>query len=95
MSYYVVATGQGELRKVSRYNRIDSPKRLVKALMSGHYASDSRWIKLMSPDYKKEFEKYNPLMFCMNDSEYTSDDDRNRMVNFLRSMFPDKSSFEK
>lgn len=95
VSYYVVATGQGELRKVSRYNRIDSPKRLVKALVSGHYASDSRWIKLMSPDYKKEFEKYNPLMFCMNDSEYTSDDDRNRMVNFLRSMFPEKSSFEK
>lgn len=93
VSYYVLATGKGELRKVGRYNRINSPSDLVKALMSGHYAADSRWLRLVTPD--KDFEKYNPLMFCMNDSEYTSDSERERMVAFLKMKFPQKSSFEK
>lgn len=93
VSYYVLATGKGELRKVGRYNRINTPTDLVKALMSGHYAADSRWIRLVTPD--KDFEKYNPLMFCMNDSEYTSDAERERMVNFLKMKFPNKSQFEK
>lgn len=93
VSYYVLATGKGELRKVGRYNRINNPKSLVKAWVSGHYAADSRWLKIVSPD--KDFAKYNPLMFCVNDSEYASDADRARMVEFLKSMFPEKSSFEK
>ena len=93
VSYYVLATGKGELRKVGRYNRINTPTDWVKALMSGHYAADSRWIRLVTPD--KDFEKYNPLMFCMNDSEYTSDAERERMVNFLKMKFPNKSQFEK
>lgn len=93
VSYYVLATGKGELRKVGRYNRINTPTDLVKALMSGHYAADSRWIRLVTPD--KDFDKYNPLMFCMNDSEYTSDAERERMVNFLKMKFPNKSQFEK
>ena len=41
------------------------------------------------------FEKYNPVFFCMNDSQYACDDDRQRAAAFIRELFPDKSSFEK
>jgi len=39
--------------------------------------------------------KYNPMLFCMNDSEYANDDDRRRVTAFLSERFPEKSSFEK
>lgn len=43
----------------------------------------------------KKFERYNPMLFCMNDSQYANDDDRKCAIAFLRKLFPDKSRFEK
>lgn len=94
VSYYSVAAGGATLRKVNRYNRINNPISLIKALITGRYAADSRWIKLHLKSYDKDFNKYNPLMFCMNDNAQTSDEDCRRMVEFLKSKFPEKSSFE-
>ncbi len=45
-------------------------------------------------DYGK-LEKYNPLLFCMNDSQHAQDSDRERAKAFLENYFPDKSEFEK
>lgn len=95
VSYYAVATGRAKLRLVGRYNRIRTPKALIRALFTGRYAADSQWIKLHLPDYEREFRKYNPLMFCMNDNAQTSEEDRKRMVAFLERMFPTPSSFER
>lgn len=94
VSYYSVAAAGATLRKVNRYNRINNPVSLIKALFTGRYAADSRWIKLHLKDYNKDFNKYNPLMFCMNDNATTSDEDCCRMVAFLKSKFPNKSCFE-
>ena len=94
VSYYAVAAEGAKLRKVNRYNRITNPISLVRALITGRYAADSRWIKLHQKDYNRDFEKYNPLMFCMNDNASTSDADCRRMVEFLASKFPYKSTFE-
>lgn len=43
----------------------------------------------------KKFERYNPVLFCMNDSQFANDDDRKYAVAFLGKLFPDKSLFEK
>lgn len=43
----------------------------------------------------KKLEKYNPILFCMNDSEYANDNDRKRVTEFLNQRFPNKSQFEK
>lgn len=43
----------------------------------------------------KKLLKYNPLLFCMNDSEYSNDDDRKCAKAFLSEYFPEKSQFEK
>ena len=39
--------------------------------------------------------KYDPMLFCMNDSERATDADRKRVTEFLSRRFPEKSSFEK
>lgn len=47
------------------------------------------------PNHYAKLEKYHPMLFCMNDSEFATDDDRKRMADFLSRRFPDKSPFEK
>lgn len=42
-----------------------------------------------------KLKKYNPILFCMNDSEYANDSDRKRVTEFLNKRFPNKSQFEK
>lgn len=47
---------------------------------------------------KKDYERlldYNPLFFCLNDSEYARDCDRMRTQKYLEKRFPHKSKFEK
>ena len=39
-------------------------------------------------------EKYNPMLFCLNDSEYGTDDDRRYAIEYLSQRFPSKSHFE-
>ena len=49
--------------------------------------------------YKKshygKMRRFNPTFFCMNDSEYATDSDRQRVTEFLEERFPEKSQFEK
>ena len=43
----------------------------------------------------ERLDQYNPLFFCMNDSEYATDNDRMMSKAYLEKRFPKKSSFEK
>lgn len=43
----------------------------------------------------RKFERYNPILFCMNDSQYANDDDRRYAKEYISKLFPDKSQFEK
>lgn len=95
VGYYAIATGKGVMKKVGRYNRIVGVGGAVKAFLTNRYAADSKCFPLTVKDFYKAMRKYNPLMFCMNDGERATDDDRRRMVEFLDKMFPCKSSFEK
>lgn len=42
-----------------------------------------------------KLKRYDPVFFCMNDSEYANDDDRKRVKEFLSKRFSKKSQFEK
>lgn len=49
-------------------------------------------------DNRKHYKKllrFNPMLFCMNDSQFSNDDDRKCANAFLGKYFPDKSQFEK
>ncbi len=45
--------------------------------------------------YYDKFRRYNPVFFCMNDSQFANDDDRRSAAQFLQQYFPEKSQFEK
>lgn len=51
-----------------------------------HIQNESHYAKL---------ERYNPILFCMNDSQYARDEDREREKAYLDKRFPEKSQFEK
>lgn len=95
LALHQIAKGGGVLRKIGRFNNIKGLWGAIKAVLTNSYATDSRCIPLWKSDYDAIFKKYNPLMFCMNDEERATDDDRRRMREFLQRKFPDKSSFEK
>jgi hypothetical protein len=46
-------------------------------------------------DYQKNITKYNPKLFCLNDTEHATDDDRAYIEPFLRKLYPVKAVFEK
>jgi hypothetical protein len=65
----------------------------------GHLHYSSRkvafHVRIHSKNHYEKFEKYNPIMYCMNDSQYAKDSDRAKATEFLSERFPEKSQFEK
>lgn len=41
-----------------------------------------------------KLEIYDPILFCINDSEYATDNDRLKVTDFLSKRFPEKSQYE-
>ena len=62
-----------------------------------HYVSQRTSFRLhiQNESHYEKLERYNPLLFCMNDSEYAKEEDRKRAHTFLEKRFPEKSKFEK
>jgi len=62
-----------------------------------HYVSkkDSFHVQIYRENDYKKLVKYNPTLFCMNDSPYADDKDRERLKKWLDNYFPEKSAFEK
>lgn len=62
-----------------------------------HYVTQHTSFRLHIDNRKlyDKFERYNPMFFCMNDSQFANDDDRICAITFLKKLFPDKSQFEK
>ncbi len=48
-----------------------------------------------NPKHYAKFERHNPVFFCMNDSQYANEEDRERAAEYLSRLFPDKSQMEK
>lgn len=46
-------------------------------------------------DFMAYIQRYEPMLFCLNDNQRVSDDDRKKIKPFLEALFPDKSAFEK
>ncbi len=56
---------------------------------------ESLRISINKDKYYRQYAKNNPLLFCINDSEYATDEHRKKAHDFLSRRFPDKSEFEK
>ena len=95
VSYYMIAVGHATMRKVGRYNNVKGLFGKIKAVLTNRFANDSRTINNYSRDYAVQIAKYNPIMICTNDSERAKPEDGKRMAEFLKELYPAKSSFEK
>lgn len=62
-----------------------------------HYVTQRTSFRLhiQNESHYQKLKKYNPMLFCMNDSQYAHDIDRKRVKEFLDERFPEKSQFEK
>ena len=56
---------------------------------------ESMLVRIHRKGHYTKLQEYNPLFFCMNDSEYAQDDDRIMAKEYLKQRFPNKSQFEK
>ncbi len=83
------------------YNDIQRSLLSYAALAEGHahlkYVTQKTSFRLHIHNEKhyKKLKKFNPILFCMNDSEYATNENRQRARAFLESYFPKKSKFEK
>ena len=69
------------------------------AVGKGHLQYVGRKESIRIPVHKENYEnwlhRYQPDLFCLNDSQRSKDTDRARIRPFLEKRFPMKSSFEK
>jgi hypothetical protein len=52
-------------------------------------------ILIYKHNFTEYINRYHPLLFCLNDDQYTSNKQRQQVKPFLESLFPVKSAFEK
>ena len=57
--------------------------------------NESMRISAWSVRYTERMQRFQPKLFCLNDCQHTTDDDRKRIKPFLEELFPEKSAFEK
>ncbi len=57
--------------------------------------NESCRIRLQKPDFMYYITKYDPKLFCLNDTHRATDEDRQRVKPFLGELFAIKSKFEK
>ncbi len=48
-----------------------------------------------SAKFHRYMKKYDPILFCLNDTENATEEDRKKVAPFLATLFPEKSTFEK
>lgn len=94
VQYYLLATEEGELRLMGRYNRSTSLMDKLTSMLRSKFSYDSRRIAITVPDIRAVLEKYSPTLYCLNDGEEADEECRERVRKFLEEEFPNKSSFE-
>lgn len=94
ISYYMLATGSGKLKIINAY-RMSWLQRLKHILLDfGKKDSLMLQLNFKTKKYYNQLNRYKPKFLCMEDNEYSNDDDRARGKAFLQLLFPYKSEFE-
>ncbi|HLR36689.1 MAG TPA: Stealth CR1 domain-containing protein [Chitinophagaceae bacterium] len=93
--------------KISMFNRVKSNNDVQRfafslyALAIGHaypqYVNKNTSLRnqIYKDDADERMQKYNPALFCMNDNQKATDEDRKAAKDYLEKLFPEKSSFER
>lgn len=100
ISLYALAKGKGVLKmvkiKIKTTLGAFLKARLGKFFFPEHCHQDSGYLsRLSARDVKWILKRPMPHLFCMNDTEKTTDENRRNARIFLEKLFPKKSPFEK
>ncbi len=91
---YFIAHKKGEYKRVSKIDvKLNPIKRLIN-LIKKEYKKDSCLIFPENRNVKETLDKLKPNLYCINDSENTTNEDRNYIKEFLQNRYPKKSAFE-
>ncbi len=52
-------------------------------------------ILIYKHDFTKRLSRYAPILFCLNDDQHVTKEDREKVKPFLEGLYPDKSPYEK
>lgn len=66
-----------------------------KAILKYVKRKESCRIRVHRTNYEKYIRKYDPQLFCLNDTEHATDAHRACVEPFLKQLYPEKASFEK
>ncbi len=84
---------EGDLQRVAISYWALATGRAVEKPVRGK--SESVRVKIHKPGAMEDMRRHSPALFCLNDSQRASDDDRARIRPFLEGLFPEPSEFEK
>lgn len=91
---YFIAHKKGEYKRVSKIDvKLNPIKRLIN-LIKKEYKKDSCLIFPENRNVKETLDKLKPNLYCINDSENTTNEDRIYIKEFLQNRYPKKSAFE-
>ena len=94
ISYYMLATGVGTLKVLNAY-KISWLQWLKHNLLDfGKKDSVVLSLHAKTQTYYKKLKRHKPKFLCMEDNEFSNNNDRKRGKAFLHNLFPDKSEFE-
>ena len=94
-SYYAIASGQGIYKKVTKFDRNYSIFKQLFDRLFCKYNQDSIQFCCESANILSKINKYNVKLICINDTNKTTDKDRENLKTFLESYYGKKSEFEK
>lgn len=95
IGYYMLANGSGRVKYYSRIWNWISPLNVLKNIFTNNIQVDSIVLNSEHNNYKYLLSKYKPKLFCINDDESMTSDDRQNMKIFMQRVFNKPSQFEK
>lgn len=96
ISLYQGVKNRKNIKIIHRYDKnLSFLTRIVNMILSKPQA-DSKAFNLggLNKNLEKRMKRYNPKLFCINDGDGVTDEERANVALFLEKLFPEKSSFE-
>ena len=92
IGYWMIADGKGKEKNIKKWK-----KKLLKIFpfLSDIVKLDSVCCSISSPKGLKRLKKQKPKMFCLNDCENATNQNRLELKYFMEELFPEKSKFER
>ncbi len=94
----IIATAFNHIRKTTDIQRVIYSYYMLatqRAVLKYVNRNESCRIRIQKSNFMNYILKYNPTLFCLNDTQHANNEDRKQIKPFLLTLYPEKSQFEK